>query len=122
MSAISGAQPRISIDAGDGVVDHGTWSRNASCGILTQQKDCGKYAGPGHWNDPDMLEVGNGMSVTEDRAHFSLWAMVAAPLIAGNDVASMTRETAEILTNKRVIAIDQDSLVSRIFLRGARQS
>ena len=69
------------------------------------------YAGPGHWNDPDMLEVGNGgMTNEEYRSHFSLWAMLAAPLMAGNDLRSMSAETREILTNKEVIAIDQDPL------------
>ena len=68
-------------------------------------------AGPGHWNDPDMLEVGNGgMSDTEYRSHFSLWAILAAPLIAGNDLRSMRPEIHDILTNKEVIAIDQDPL------------
>lgn len=68
-------------------------------------------AGPGHWNDPDMLEVGNGgMTTTEYQAHFSMWAMMAAPLIAGNDLRAMTAETAAILTNREVIAIDQDPL------------
>jgi alpha-galactosidase len=70
-----------------------------------------QYAGPGHWNDPDMLEVGNGkMTMSENRAHFSMWSMVAAPLIAGNDLRTMKKEIAEILTNREVIAIDQDSL------------
>jgi alpha-galactosidase len=69
------------------------------------------FAGPGHWNDPDMLEVGNGgMSPAEYRAHFSLWAMMAAPLIAGNDVAHMDETTRAILLNKEVIAVDQDKL------------
>jgi alpha-galactosidase len=69
------------------------------------------YAGPGHWNDPDMLEVGNGgMTDTEYRSHFSLWAILAAPLIAGNDLRSMTPEIHDILTNKEVIAVDQDAL------------
>ena len=69
------------------------------------------YAGPGHWNDPDMLEVGNGnMSLTEYRSHFSLWAMMAAPLMAGNDLRTMTPAIAEILTNREVIAVNQDSL------------
>lgn len=69
------------------------------------------FAGPGHWNDPDMLEVGNGgMTDTEYRAHFSLWAMMAAPLIAGNDVANMDAATRDILLNREVIAIDQDTL------------
>ena len=70
-----------------------------------------KYAGPGHWNDPDMLEVGaKGMSLPESRAHFSLWCVLAAPLIAGNDVRNMTPEVAAILTNKGAIAVDQDAL------------
>ncbi len=74
-------------------------------------------ARPGAWNDPDMLEVGNGgMTRTEYRSHFSLWAMMAAPLIAGNDVRSMmdssraAADVREILLNKEVIAVDQDSL------------
>jgi alpha-galactosidase len=69
-----------------------------------------KVAGPGHWNDPDMMEVGNGMSVNEDRAHFSMWCMLAAPLIAGNDLRKMNEETVRILTNTHAIAINQDSL------------
>jgi alpha-galactosidase len=69
------------------------------------------FAGPGHWNDPDMLEVGNGgMTDSEYRAHFSLWAVMAAPLIAGNDIAAMTPATRAILLNKDVIAVDQDRL------------
>jgi len=79
--------------------------------ILDMQADLAPYAGPGHWNDPDMLEVGNGgMSDAENRAHFSLWAILAAPLIAGNDMADMSAETRAILTNKDVIAVDQDTL------------
>ena len=71
-------------------------------------------AGPGHWNDPDMLEVGNGgMTTLEYRSHFSLWAMLAAPLIAGNDLRSMSPEIKAILTNKEVIAINQDPLGSQ---------
>jgi alpha-galactosidase len=69
------------------------------------------YAAPGHWNDPDMLEIGNGgMSEIEYRTHFSLWCLLAAPLMAGNDLRTMSRETREILTNREVIGIDQDSL------------
>ena len=78
--------------------------------IVEMRQDIRKYAGPGHWNDPDMLEVGNGMSVNEDRAHFSLWCMMAAPLIAGNDLRAMSKETNEILTNREVLGVDQDSL------------
>ena len=69
------------------------------------------FAGPGHWNDPDMLEVGNGgMTPAEYRSHFSLWAMMAAPLMAGNDIANMDETTRSILLNKDVIAVDQDKL------------
>jgi alpha-galactosidase len=69
-----------------------------------------KFAGPGHWNDPDMLEVGNGgMSRDEYRTHIALWAMLAAPLLAGNDLRTMTAETKELLTNPEVIAVDQDT-------------
>jgi alpha-galactosidase len=67
-------------------------------------------AGPGHWNDPDMLEVGNGLNDTEGRAHFSMWAIMAAPLITGNDVSTMSATTKAILTNKEVVAVDQDPL------------
>jgi alpha-galactosidase len=73
------------------------------------QEELAPYAGPGHWNDPDMLEIGNsGMTDTEYRTHMSLWSMLAAPLIAGNDVRSMTQSIADILMNREVIAIDQD--------------
>jgi alpha-galactosidase len=73
------------------------------------QNDLAPYAAPGHWNDPDMLEIGNGhMSDTEYQTHMSLWSMLAAPLLAGNDLQSQTKETLAILTNRDVIAIDQD--------------
>jgi alpha-galactosidase len=79
--------------------------------ILDLQAGLESFSGPGHWNDPDMLEVGNGgMTADEYRAHFSLWAMLAAPLIAGNDLTRMTPETRAILTNAEVIAVDQDPL------------
>jgi alpha-galactosidase len=69
------------------------------------------FAGPGHWNDPDMLEVGNGgMTTDEYRTHMSLWCILAAPLIAGNNLAAMDSETRELLTNPEVLAIDQDPL------------
>jgi alpha-galactosidase len=75
-----------------------------------------RVAGPGHWNDPDMLEIGNGgMTDAEYRTHFSLWSMLAAPLVAGNDVRAMTPEIREILTNREVIAIDQDKLGAQGF-------
>jgi alpha-galactosidase len=69
-----------------------------------------QYAGPGGWNDPDMLEVGNGMSFTEDRAEFSLWAEMAAPLISGTDLRGATPATLSLYTNRDVIAVDQDAL------------
>src|SRR5207249_6399831 len=89
----------------------GTCCSNGMLAILDQQVGLESYAGPGHWNDPDMLEVGNGgMSTTEYRSHFSLWATLAAPLIAGNDLRNMRPEIHDILTNKEVIAVDQDPL------------
>ena len=78
--------------------------------ILDSQNAIRQYAGPGHWNDPDMLEVGNGMTVNEDRAHFTMWCMLASPLILGNDIRNMSKETSDILLNKEVIALDQDKL------------
>lgn len=76
---------------------------------IDQQAGLNIYAGPGHWNDPDMLEVGNGgMTNTEYKTQFSIWAILAAPLIAGNDLRHMTETTRKILTNKEVIAVDQD--------------
>jgi alpha-galactosidase len=70
-----------------------------------------QFAGPGHWNDPDMLEIGNGgMTTDEYRTHMSLWSLLAAPLLAGNDLSKMTPETLNILTNRDIIAVDQDSL------------
>jgi alpha-galactosidase len=87
--------------------------------ILDLQDGLRKYAGPGHWNDPDMLEVGIGsLTITESRAHFSLWAMLTAPLITGYDIRKMSPDVISILTNKEVIAIDQDSLG----VQGFRQS
>jgi alpha-galactosidase len=94
----------------DCVVDHGTWKSWGVMQILDMQEGLRPHAGPEHWNDPDMLEVGNGMTTAEDRAHFSLWAMLAAPLMAGNDLAKMSPATKEILTNSEVLAVDQDRL------------
>ncbi|MCU1262554.1 MAG: Alpha-galactosidase, partial [Bryobacterales bacterium] len=76
-----------------------------------KQNELAPWAGPGHWNDPDMLEIGNGgMTDTEYRTHMSLWSMLAAPLLAGNDIRTATPSILEILTNPEVIAIDQDKL------------
>jgi alpha-galactosidase len=85
-----------------------TYLRMATIGF--GQAGLAKFAGPGHWNDPDMLEVGNGgMNLEEYRTHMSLWAILAAPLLAGNDLSTMGRETVALLTNKEVLSIDQDS-------------
>ncbi len=87
------------------------WGGGGIVQILDLMNGLESYAGPGHWNDPDMLEVGNGgMTKEEYRTHFSMWAIFAAPLLAGNDVVNMTADTKEILLNKDVIAIDQDAL------------
>ncbi len=100
------------VDGNDGRIWGGSVLVN-----LDLQKGLEKYAGPGRWNDPDMLEVGNGaLTVAEERAHFSLWCMLAAPLIAGNDLSNMSKETISILTNKEVIAIDQDRLGKQGYL------
>jgi len=96
------------VDKWDG---HEKWGGEGVVQILDLQDGLESYAGPGHWNDPDMLEVGNGgMSNTEYRSHFSLWCLMAAPLMAGNDLSNMSSEIKEILTNKEVIAIDQDPM------------
>jgi Alpha galactosidase A/Alpha galactosidase C-terminal beta sandwich domain len=74
-----------------------------------QSKRFGGVGGPGHWNDPDMLEVGNGgMTNTEYRTHMSLWAMLTAPLLAGNDLRTVSPEILRVLTNHDLIAVDQD--------------
>ncbi|MYU08164.1 hypothetical protein GTY81_30695 [Streptomyces sp. SID8366] len=86
-----------------------SWSSMLS--IVKQNLPLARYAGPGHWNDPDMLEVGNGgMTDTEYRSHFSLWAVMAAPLLIGTDLREATPETFGILGNREVIAVDQDPL------------
>ncbi|GAA2615663.1 glycoside hydrolase family 27 protein [Paractinoplanes durhamensis] len=78
--------------------------------IFQQTVGQGRYAGPYGWNDPDMLQIGNGMTATEDRTEMSLWAMLAAPLIAGNNLADATPATIALFTNRAVIAVDQDPL------------
>ncbi|MEV0321184.1 NPCBM/NEW2 domain-containing protein [Streptomyces sp. NPDC050658] len=85
------------------------WSSMLS--IMKQNLPLAEYAGPGRWNDPDMLEVGNGgMTDTEYRTHFSMWSVMAAPLLIGSDLRKATPETFEIIGNKEVIAVDQDPL------------
>jgi len=73
------------------------------------QSDLAQWAHPGHWNDPDMLEIGNGgMNENEYRTHMSLWSILAAPLLAGNDLRNVPPGILEILTNREVIAVNQD--------------
>jgi alpha-galactosidase len=114
--AVGGNLWRSTGDIQDRWAGRREWSPGNCCSngmldIVDQQVGLESYAGPGHWNDPDMLEVGNGgMTTTEYQAHFSMWALLAAPLIAGNDLRTMTPEIHDILTNKEVIAIDQDPL------------
>jgi alpha-galactosidase len=79
--------------------------------VMDKNEPLAKYAGSGGWNDPDMLQVGNGvLTDVESRSHFTMWAMMAAPLLTGNDIRSMTPAVKEILTNKEIIALDQDLL------------
>ncbi|HET9003870.1 MAG TPA: glycoside hydrolase family 27 protein [Gemmatimonadaceae bacterium] len=91
-------------------IDRGNWKQLSVLSIIDLQPPLRRYAGPGHWNDPDMLEVGNGLTPAEDRAHFAMWSMLAAPLIAGNDLRSMPPAVAAVLMNRDVIAVNQDSL------------
>ncbi len=87
---------------------HDSWDSMVKNGF--SQNDLAQYAAPGHWNDPDMLEIGNGgMNENEYRVHMSLWSMLAAPLVAGNDLRSMTQGIKDILMNREVIAVDQDT-------------
>ncbi len=106
----------------DSLHNYGTWSALGVMKILDLQTGLRKYAGPGHWNDPDMLEVGNGMTMSEDRAHFSMWCMLAAPLITGNDLRKMSEETHDILTNEDAISIDQDALGIQGFKYSSKDS
>jgi alpha-galactosidase len=99
------------------------YARMAEIGF--SQDKLQKYAAPGHWNDPDMLEVGNGgMTGDEYRTHMTLWAILAAPLLAGNDLSKMSDETKSILMNRDVIAVDQDARGvqgSRVFADGTKE-
>jgi alpha-galactosidase len=93
----------------------GNWSSWGVLNILEMRKNIRQFSGPDHWNDFDMLEVGNGMTFNEDKTHFAMWCMVASPLIAGNDFRSMSAETLSILTNQDLIAINQDPLGIQAF-------
>ena len=100
-----------------------SWESMTSVGF--SQADLSSFAGPGHYNDPDSLEVGNGhMTADEYRTHMSLWSIMAAPLILGNDVTKMDQQTLDIVGNTEVIAIDQDPLVKagdRVWQQGPLQ-
>jgi alpha-galactosidase len=98
-----------------------SWS--SITGLIDQDAPLSRYAGPGHWNDPDMLEVGNGsLTTNQSTSHFSMWAMLAAPLIAGNDLRSMSSTIKTILTNAEVIAVDQDPLGAQATLVATPQT
>ena len=86
------------------------WSSWGFMKIAEMRKDIRKYSGPDHWNDFDMMEVGNEMNDTEDKSHFAMWCMLSSPLFTGNDYRKMSKETLAILTNKDLIAINQDKL------------
>jgi alpha-galactosidase len=86
------------------------WSSWGFMKIVEMRKDIRKFSGPDHWNDFDMMEVGNEMNDTEDKSHFAMWCMMASPLVAGNDFRKMSKETLAILTNKELIAVNQDKL------------
>ena len=111
-----GNQWRTTEDIDDHWAGKKKWPDGGCCAlgmldILDLQVGLDSFAGPGHWNDPDMLEVGNGgMTTSEYRSHFSLWCLLNAPLIAGNDLRNMSPEIKEILTNKELIAVNQDEL------------
>ena len=88
-----------------------SWGGMGVVHIIDLMADLYPFSGPGHFNDPDMLEVGNGgLTAEESRSHFSFWALFGAPLMAGNDLVAMTPETRDILTNSEVISVDQDAL------------
>jgi alpha-galactosidase len=89
---------------------HDTWSSWGFFKIAEMRKDIRQFSGPDHFNDFDMLEVGNGMTHEEDKSHFALWCLLSSPLIAGNDFRIMSAETLAILANKELIAINQDKL------------
>lgn len=98
------------INCWDCEIGHGTWSSWGIWKIINMRKDIRKVAGPGHWNDFDMMEVGNGMTEAEDRSHFAMWSMLTSPLIMGNDLRAASTETIKILTNKEVLLVNQDKL------------
>jgi len=106
----------------DCIKDHGTWKSWGVTYIIDLHKNIRQYSGPGHWNDFDMMEVGHGLNVNESRAHFSMWCMLASPLIAGNDIRGMDNQVQKILTDKDMIAINQDKRGVQAFLYQQKDS
>ncbi|QCX37643.1 glycoside hydrolase family 27 protein [Aureibaculum algae] len=98
------------INCWDCEIGHGSWSSWGVWKIINMRNAIRKAAGPGHWNDYDMMEVGNGMTDAEDRSHFAMWSMLASPLIMGNDLRVASPQTIKTLTNKEVISVNQDNL------------
>ena len=98
------------INCWDCTIGHGNWISSGVLPILDKQEALRAHSGPGGWNDPDMMEVGNLPTLAENRSHFALWAMLSAPLIIGTDVPGMSSDIRAILANPRLIAIDQDPL------------
>jgi alpha-galactosidase len=98
------------VNCWDCELGHGSWVSWGLWKIINMHPKIRKYAGPGHWNDLDMMEVGNDFSDAENRTHFAMWCILASPLVMGNDIRSASDETIKTLTNKEVIAINQDSL------------
>jgi alpha-galactosidase len=109
---------RVTGDIGpfyDGEIGHGNWTSLGVWNIINLRKNIRSASGPGHWNDFDMMEVGNGMKPGEDRVHFGMWSILASPLMMGNDLRTASKETIDLLTNKEVIAVNQDKLGSQGF-------
>lgn len=98
------------VNCWDCELGHGSWTSWGIWRIINMRKGIRKYAGPGHWNDYDMMEVGNDFTDAENRSHFVMWSMLTSPLILGNDVRSVDEETLKTLTNKEVVAVNQDKL------------
>jgi alpha-galactosidase len=98
------------INCWDCTISHGNWQSSGILPILDKQVEIRGHGGPGGWNDPDMMEVGNLGSDKENRSHFAMWAMLSAPLIIGTDVPGMREEVRKILANPRIVAIGQDPL------------
>lgn len=103
------------INCWDCTVSHGTWISSGILPILDKQTAMRAANGPDHWNDPDMMEVGNLPTLGENRAHFTMWSMLAAPLIVGTDVVGLKPEIRDILTDRDVIAVNQDSIGTQGF-------